>query len=123
MICTAIKPTLTTRALSTHTIPRESPACSAACLNQPPVRRSKKEITTMITLWGTKPAAFCDGMARRDFLRSGGLGMGGLMLSDLLRLRAQEQAPQSRSVIMVLLIGGPSHIDMYDLKPDAPPDI
>ena len=40
--------------------------------------------------------------------------------ADLLRLRAEDNAPRVKSVIMVLLVGGPSHIDMYDLKPDAP---
>ncbi len=61
--------------------------------------------------------------SRRNFLRLGSLSAGGLMLADLLRLRAEEKAPRARSVIMVLLRGGPSHIDMYDLKPDAPQEI
>jgi hypothetical protein len=56
-------------------------------------------------------------------LRFGGLGLGGLMLADLLRLRAEGKAPRTRSIIMVLLSGGPGHIDMYDLKPDAPAEI
>ena len=64
-----------------------------------------------------------DGISRRNFLRIGSLGLGGLMLGDLLRLRAEESAPRAKSVIMVLLIGGPSHIDMYDMKPDAPVEI
>jgi Protein of unknown function (DUF1501) len=62
-------------------------------------------------------------VSRRHFLRGAGLGLGGLMLGDLLRLRAEDKAPRARSVIMVLLIGGPSHIDMYDMKPDAPVEI
>lgn len=65
----------------------------------------------------------CDGVSRRDFLKIGGLGLGGLTLADVLRLRAQGAEPSrssSKSVIMVYLPGGPSHIDMYDLKPDAP---
>ena len=45
------------------------------------------------------------------------------MLADFLRLRAEAQTPRTKSVIMVLLIGGPSHIDMYDMKPDAPVEI
>lgn len=62
-------------------------------------------------------------LSRRQLLRGASLGLGGLMLGDLLRLRAADQAPRARSIIMVLLIGGPSHIDMYDMKPDAPLEI
>lgn len=61
--------------------------------------------------------------SRRSFLRLGSLGLGGLMLGDLLRLRAEENASRTKSVIMILLRGGPSHIDMYDMKPDAPAEI
>ncbi len=62
----------------------------------------------------------CDGLSRRDFLAAGALG--GLSLADVMRLRAQSPEPRTspKSVIMVYLPGGPSHIDMYDLKPDAP---
>ena len=52
--------------------------------------------------------------------------MGGLALSDLLRLRAQGAASADRrgkSVIMICLGGGPSHVDTYDMKPDAPAEI
>lgn len=63
------------------------------------------------------------GLSRRNILRFGSLGLGGLMLADLLRLRADEKSPRAKSVIMVLLRGGPSHIDMYDMKPDAPAEI
>jgi hypothetical protein len=66
---------------------------------------------------------FQQNISRRNFLRFGSLGFGGLMLRDLLRLRAEEKAPGAKSVIMVLLRGGPSHIDMYDMKPDAPAEI
>ena len=65
----------------------------------------------------------CDGVSRRDFLRIGALGVGGLTLADLLRLKAQGAVRSDaahKAVIMVYLPGGPSHIDMYDLKPDAP---
>jgi hypothetical protein len=62
-------------------------------------------------------------MHRRDFLRIGALGLGGLALPDILRLRAQSGTQSSpRSVIMICLAGGPSHLDMYDLKPNAPAD-
>ncbi len=58
---------------------------------------------------------------RRDFFRAGGLGVGGLTLADLLRSDARAN-PERRpkSIIYVVLNGGPSHIDLYDLKPDAP---
>jgi hypothetical protein len=65
----------------------------------------------------------CDGLSRREFLRVGALGAGGLTLADLLRLKAQGQVePRSsnKAVIMVFLQGGPSHLDTYDMKPDAP---
>src|SRR5437660_5244985 len=63
----------------------------------------------------------CDGVSRRDVLRVGALGIGGLTLADLLRLRAQGAAQRTgRSVIMVYLNGRPSHLDLYDPKPDAP---
>jgi hypothetical protein len=76
----------------------------------------------VLTLWGSSHR-FCDRINRRDFLRIGALGLGGLTLPDVLRLRAQS-SPRggARAVIMVCLAGGPSHMDMYDMKPDAPAD-
>jgi hypothetical protein len=78
----------------------------------------------MLTLLGPRlPGRTCDGVSRRDFLRIGALSVGGLSLADLLRLKAQGAVrPDSahKAVIMVYLPGGPSHIDMYDLKPEAP---
>jgi hypothetical protein len=66
----------------------------------------------------------CDGVTRRSFLRVGFLGLAGLTLADRLRQKAvaAEQGRPSRdtAVILLWLGGGPSHIDMYDLKPDAP---
>src|SRR4051812_16125866 len=66
----------------------------------------------------------CEGMSRRSFLRVGFLGLAGLTLADHLRLRAdstREGKPtKDTAVILVWLGGGPSHLDMYDLKPDAP---
>lgn len=52
------------------------------------------------------------------------LAVGGLTLADLLRLRTQAAAtPRKKAVIMVYLNGGPSHVDMYDLKPKAPVEV
>src|SRR5262245_57927081 len=74
----------------------------------------------MLALWG-RGQVFCDGIPRRQFLRLGALGLGGLTLADLLRQEARGTVPErKKSVIYVVLNGGPSHIDMYDLKPDAP---
>jgi hypothetical protein len=79
----------------------------------------------MFTFTGAKQG-FCDGMDRRNFLKIGAFGAG-LTLADMLRLQAQasntpNQPATSRpkSAVMIYLPGGPSHMDMYDLKPDAP---
>jgi hypothetical protein len=66
----------------------------------------------------------CDGVTRREVLRIGALGLGGLILPDL--LRAEQQAGHrgsGKSVIMIYLVGAPPHQDMYDLKRDAPAEI
>jgi uncharacterized protein (DUF1501 family) len=74
----------------------------------------------MLTFWGARER-FCDGVSRRGFLQIGAFGAG-LTLAELLRQRALGGAAPTRpkSAIMVYLPGGPSHLDMYDLKPDAP---
>ena len=58
---------------------------------------------------------------RREFLRAGALALGGLTLSDVLRARAiAGQQSRDTSVILFYMWGGPSHLETYDLKPDAP---
>lgn len=57
---------------------------------------------------------------RRRFLRVGALGLTGLSLGDLLRARAAGVSPREMSVIQIYLAGGPSHLETYDPKPDAP---
>jgi hypothetical protein len=86
----------------------------------------------MLTILGNKQR-FCDGISRRNFLKIGAFGAG-LTLADMLRLKAlgaqAGQAPvaprasssSGKAAILIYLPGGPSHMDMYDLKPDAPPD-
>ena len=77
----------------------------------------------MLTIPGPK-SRFCDGMSRRSWLQIGGLAMGGLALPEILRAEANSSGRKRiKGVIMVILPGGPSHLDMYDLKPDAPPEI
>ncbi len=72
-------------------------------------------------------ARLCDGINRRELLRVGGLSLfGGMTLPRLLRAgdgsRRRGPGP-ARSVILFNLLGGPSHQDMFDLKPDAPPEV
>src|SRR5258708_353644 len=79
--------------------------------------------TPMLTIHSERRGQCCDRVSRRDFLQLGALGLGSLTLPDLLRLRAHgavEQRSAPKSVLMVYLFGGPSHLDMYDLKPAAP---
>ncbi|MBL8795302.1 MAG: DUF1501 domain-containing protein [Planctomycetia bacterium] len=70
----------------------------------------------------------CDGVSRREALRVGGLSLCGSLSWPGL-LRAREQQPphrgtgRARSVILFNLLGGPSHLDMFDPKPDAPAEI
>jgi Protein of unknown function (DUF1501) len=67
-----------------------------------------------------------DFVSRRTFLRVGTLAVGGLSLPDLLRIRAaggQSPTGGKKSVILIWQAGGPSHIDMYDLKPNAPAEV
>ena len=78
---------------------------------------------TVLRVFGASQP-FCDGLSRRDFLTVGALGVGGLSVADVLRLRtaargAAAARPRVRAVIMVVLNGGLSHIDSYDLKPGA----
>ena len=69
-------------------------------------------------------AGFCDGISRRNFLRIGTLGLGGLTLPQLLRAEsATGNSSRPTSVIMIYLVGGPPHQDMFDLKPEAPKEI
>jgi hypothetical protein len=62
----------------------------------------------------------CDGVTRRSFLSVGLTGLAALGLPNLAQLRAASEAPKKTSVILLWLDGGPSHLDMYDMKPDAP---
>ncbi len=78
----------------------------------------------MLTIYGKATNRFCNGTSRRNFLRIGALGFGGLSMPQLLRAEAaQGRGHTSKSVIMVYLPGGPPHQDMYDLKLDAPSEI
>jgi hypothetical protein len=78
----------------------------------------------MLSLFGPARTGYCDGVTRRDFLRIGGLALGGLSLPALLRAETRAGVHRShKAVIMIFLAGGPPHQDMVDLKPDAPEGI
>jgi hypothetical protein len=82
----------------------------------------------MLSIRGHRGVRHCDGGTRREFLRLGALGLGGLMLPDVLRVESSARCAEltqrrARSVIMLFLSGGPSHLDMWDPKPSAPEEI
>ena len=73
---------------------------------------------------GSNKDLLCDGVSRRGFLKVGGMALGGLSLGQLLELEAAAGTGSShKALINIYLPGGPSHIDLWDLKPDAPSEI
>ena len=73
----------------------------------------------MLTFFNGGSEQFCDGISQRSFLRAGGLALGGLALSDFLRLEAKgavSREGRGQSVIMICLGGGPSHVYNQSLK-------
>ncbi len=84
----------------------------------------------MFKIWsGRAPgSSYCDGLDRRSFVKLGLSGMASLGLPELLRAKelsaaAAGKATKPTSVILIWLDGGPSHLDLYDLKPDAPSEV
>lgn len=80
----------------------------------------------MLTILGAKSSKFCDGVSRREVLRAGALSMfGGLFLPGTRQAGAGSARPagRARSVILLDLFGGPSHIDTFDPKPAAPAEV
>src|SRR5207244_3245091 len=75
----------------------------------------------MLQVLGT-PSRPCDGISRRRLLSVGALALGGRLLPAL---AAESPRPPgvARSVLLIDLFGGPSHIDTFDLKPAAPKEI
>ena len=75
----------------------------------------------MLSIPGNRIDGFCDGLSRRNFLRIGSLGLGGLSLTDLLRAEGTAgKSDQQKSVVMIYLPGGPTQHETFDPKPDAP---
>lgn len=78
----------------------------------------------MFKFLASRQGTTCDGSTRRDFLKVGALGLGGLMLPDLLRARAAARAEgkptKNTSVVWLWLGGGPTQIETFDPKMSAP---
>jgi hypothetical protein len=80
----------------------------------------------MLRLDADKPVEFCDGLRRRDFLHAGSLSFLGLGLNQLFGLKALGAVDNTKSdinCIMLMLVGGPSQLDTWDMKPNAPAEI
>src|SRR2546423_12803188 len=89
----------------------------------PPKGGTPTKGTTLMTPF---TATDCARFHRRDFLKVGTAGLLGLSLPHVLRLEARagtERKRRARNVIMIWLAGGPSTIDMWDPKPQAPDNI
>ena len=68
-------------------------------------------------------STYCDGHSRRSFVQLGIAGLASVGLGDVLRAQAwgkQSGVPDDRACILMWLDGGPGHMDLYDMKPDAP---
>jgi len=78
----------------------------------------------MLNVIGSRTGKTCDGASRRDFLKVGALGMGGLTLPGLLKARAEQaktgKPTKNTSVVWLWLGGGPTHVETFDPKMDAP---
>src|SRR3954447_20429531 len=79
----------------------------------------------MFRLDADRAVRFCDGLRRRDFLHAGSLATLGLSLTDWFGFRALGATDSSKDVncILLMLIGGPSQLDTFDMKPNAPVEI
>ena len=80
----------------------------------------------MLTIYGKSKGqqGYCDGLARGDFLKIGGMAMGGLSMANMYDADLQAKTGSNhRAIINIYMPGGPSHIDLWDLKPDAPSEI
>jgi hypothetical protein len=81
----------------------------------------------MLSISGGRPVRACDGASRREVLRVGGLSLfGSMTLPRLLHAEQAGTGPRrgpAKSIVLVNLYGGPSHIDTFDMKPDAPAEV
>src|SRR3954467_10799954 len=76
----------------------------------------------MLRILGS-PKRSCDGLTRRDLLRAGGLALLAGAPRAPLAAAPTARAAKAKSVILLYLFGGPSQLDTFDPKPDAPPEV
>ncbi len=80
----------------------------------------------MFRLDADRAVEFCDGLRRRDFLHAGSLALLGLGLPQFFDLKARgavRKNAKDMNCVLMMLVGGPSQLDTWDLKPDAPVEI
>ena len=87
----------------------------------------------MLVIPGDRGTVTCDGLTRRELLRVGGSAMLGMTLPQILQMQQLSASEgkyvggpgwnKAKSVILIYLQGGPSHLDLWDPKPDAPVDV
>ncbi|HEY1375316.1 MAG TPA: DUF1501 domain-containing protein [Gemmataceae bacterium] len=78
----------------------------------------------MLRLDAPRPVRFCDGLSRRDFLHAGALAPLGLSLPSFLGAKARGAVKDGDiNCILLFLVGGPSQLDTWDPKPDAPAEV
>ena len=75
----------------------------------------------MLDIHGREAGWSRPGLSRRDFMRVGALSMSGLTLAELLKIKAHGQTTgaKAKSVIQFFMLGGPTHLDTWDPKPEA----
>src|SRR5262249_28084445 len=83
--------------------------------------RPRGEVS-MLRILGA-PKTTCDGLSRRELLRVGGLSLFGALHQPALAATGARHAGKAKSVILLDLFGGPSHLDTFDPKPDAPAEV
>ena len=76
----------------------------------------------MLRISAESTGRYCDGLTRRSFVQVGLAGMASVGLPTILKAREESPAGSGKktSVILIWLDGGPGHMDMYDMKPEAP---
>src|SRR5437764_10886835 len=88
--------------------------------------------STMLVIPGSLGKDTCDGVTRRELLRVGGSALFGLTLAEVLRVQTARAAETQRSgpgfgkaksVILLYLQGGPSHLDLWDPKDNVPSNV